>query len=674
MPLLDGYLQVPNRHAALLRALGGTLNTPPAATGTDFTAAGEYGYPDVLARLRAKVEQAPGTEYGHMLPLRHDPKGTVWDWAGGLPGVIARGGLDLLAGPRTGGFYTPEGQFSGEAIDIAPIGAAVGVGRAALKGIRPDAATLGSGPYGSRLVPALEALPQEKMAAGQARGVIAKTPGGVSADELEYTGVGKMLEGEGPVTKTALVKQAEENPLEIVDVVKGHKPATWGRIEYLDTNGRYLVHEPGGTRSSYRSRAQAEAALADIQARVGRSDAKFSQWQMPGGENYQETLLTLPVRQVGFPKDVTIRKSPNHDDVWFAQRGDNLVATGKSEEEVRRNVMEGMRVLGEGGAQGEANVFRGGHYDEPNVLAHYRSNERVIDGDRTLHGEEFQDDWFIAASKGAGRQAEEEGLTKGSEPFKKRTSELLRGDWEPLGVPNRPYKKSGTEMAFKRFLRDAADRGMDRVSWTTGKTQADRYDLSKHISEVHYSGTNLKAYGMDGQEVISQTGITREQLPDYIGKEAADRLLSQEPRGTLRSLTGEDLKIGGEWAYKNYDQMRVNDANKFGKKYGVKVEVKHLDNIPRGEIVEQGGGYVLRRSPENFYETRGAAEEALAEMFDVTVEQARSQKQIWSLKLTPEMKRDLLKGGVALGGLGLLGADALENKDRKLGLLNTEGL
>lgn len=150
MPLLDGYLdqyqpsQVPNRHAALLRALGGTLNTPPAATGTDFTAAGEYGYPDVLARLRAKVEQAPGMEYGHMLPLRHDPEGTVVDWAGGLPGLLARGGIDLLAGPRTGGFYTPEGKFSGEAIDIAPIGAGMNIVAKAMRGAVPDPSTLGA--------------------------------------------------------------------------------------------------------------------------------------------------------------------------------------------------------------------------------------------------------------------------------------------------------------------------------------------------------------------------------------------------------------------------------------------------------------------------------------------------------------------------------------------------
>ncbi len=36
------------------------------------------------------------------------------------------------------------------------------------------------------------------------------------------------------------------------------------------------------------------------------------------------------------------------------------------------------------------------------------------------------------------------------------------------------------------MLREAAEKGYDRLSWTTGDQQADRYDLSHHIGRVQY--------------------------------------------------------------------------------------------------------------------------------------------------------------------------------------------
>lgn len=129
------------------------------------------------------------------------------------------------------------------------------------------------------------------------------------------------------------------------------------------------------------------------------------------------------------------------------------------------------------------------------------------------------------------------------------------------------------------------------MAWTTGEQQAERYDLSKQISEIHYSGTNLKAYGLNGETVMSQTGVQESELPDYIGKEAADKLLAQPKEGTLRSLVGQDLKVGGEGMKGFYDQILVRFANKFVKKYGAKVGVTNLlDKIifkePRTDVIE----------------------------------------------------------------------------------------
>ena len=125
-------------------------------------------------------------------------------------------------------------------------------------------------------------------------------------------------------------------------------------------------------------------------------------------------------------------------------------------------------------------------------------------------------------------------------------------------IPTAPFvtdTKDWTRLAVRNAIEDAVNQGHGNVAWTTGAQQAERYDLSKTIGEVHYSGTNLKAYDHDGNTVISQTGVRPEDLADYIGKEAAEKMMAQKPQGTLRSLSGLDLQVGGEGMKGYYDKI-----------------------------------------------------------------------------------------------------------------------
>ena len=151
------------------------------------------------------------------------------------------------------------------------------------------------------------------------------------------------------------------------------------------------------------------------------------------------------------------------------------------------------------------------------------------------------------------------------------------------------------------------------MAWTPGEVQAERYDLSKQISEIHLSGTNFKAYDLGGNVVIEQTGVRADDLPELIGKDAADRLLAQKPKGTLRSLTDEDLKIGGEKLISFYDEMIKNYASKFGKKFNAKVGTTKIDTDfdPKKDDLKQ-----VR------------------------------WRQVWNLPITPKMKEELLTRGI----------------------------
>lgn len=473
---------------------------------------------------------------------------------------------------------------------IAPGSSGLG-GKAALGGL--IGATTGpkmaaGTAYRSRLQDALMNMPQEKMTAQQAQGHFAKFPGGVGTDELEYTGIAKALAEGGPVTKTGLLEQARANPLEITDVVKNQ---------------------------SYES----------LRDPINRQ-TKFQDYTLPGGEDYREMLLTLPHKS-------------------------------------------GL------GSKGAVVNYMGGHYDEPNVLAHARYNTRTIDGDKTLFVEEIQSDWHQAGRKKGyagqydNRLAEIErekaaiadasgGVSEADYPaFDKLLDEqddLL--NVRDKGVPDAPYKatEKWSGLTFRRMVKEAADQDMDRIAWTPGDVQADRYDLSKQINKIEYSKQTDGSYWLGvedkaGNDVLPSPIFKESELEETVGKEMAQKIINGEGAEAdgMKALTGLDLKVGGEGMKTFYDKMMVKAANKFGKKYGVKVEVKKASVAgPDDDTIEVvlPTGKVVHTTSDI-----GNAKATAAQFPGATLREIDDSQEVWSLKLTPEMK-EALKGGVALGG------------------------
>ena len=163
------------------------------------------------------------------------------------------------------------------------------------------------------------------------------------------------------------------------------------------------------------------------------------------------------------------------------------------------------------------------------------------------NGSFYVDEAFGAANPAiADRIKELAEISAERAQLKQQRSEITRPSRELARVPDAPMKKTWHEMSFRRVARMAAEEGYDAIAWTPGKMQAQRYDLSTQISTIGYSGTNFKAYDLDGREVISRTGVQPDDLPELIGKEAADKLMAQPARSGLRVLAGEQLVVGGD--------------------------------------------------------------------------------------------------------------------------------
>ena len=154
-------------------------------------------------------------------------------------------------------------------------------------------------------------------------------------------------------------------------------------------------------------------------------------------------------------------------------------------------------------------------------------------------------------------------------------------------IPSAPFvtdTKAWTALALKRMIRYAAENGFDRIAWTNGDQQADRYSLAKQVSNINWSplkngrthvGVNtnggMVSFEVEDGRVVSERnaaagelGIAGKGLDEVIGKAASEKILSS-PEGRLE---GDGLKIGGEGMRGFYDQIVPQVANDVLKKLG----------------------------------------------------------------------------------------------------------
>lgn len=379
---------------------------------------------------------------------------------------------------------------------------------------------------------------------------------GVKPEEMAWLGLDDMLAeaqlAGRKVTRAEIQDHIKSHQVELRDVTKSD-PASMPRHaqEELDKVAVEVYGEP----YDHLSNSSANGVRRILNERTGRDLAptKYHDYQLPGGENYREHLITMPDKRL--PDG---RKPDPYDP-----------------------------------AQKELGNYHSSHWDEPNILAHVRTNDRVIDGKRALHLEEVQSDWHQQGrdkgykGEGAAAQkkiqemlAEAKTLSPDDPRYKEIYAELPRLSSQATDtqrVPDAPFKKSWHELALKRMLRRAAEEGYERLSWTPGDAQAARYGLSKHIEKLELTHNRdgvgeLIVHPKNGrsQNVPIKN---REDLVNAVGKEMADKLYGQGNANNGRAnLEGLDLKVGGEGMRGFYDDILPKALQKIGREHGVKVQ------------------------------------------------------------------------------------------------------
>jgi hypothetical protein len=508
----------------------------------------------------------------------------------------------------------------------------------------------------------------------------------VKKEELAYTGLDDFLRDKPNVTKQEVQDFLANNRVDVQETQLGSalSPEMQTTKDVLNDKYKVLIDDIANAKSQFEegkiSYAQVRNTVSNNQIQIEALNSqikeinntipptKFGQYTLAGGENYREILLTLP------NKPMEAGMAAENWYTQFIKRGDEPEWSQLTPVR-QQEIMNSMPT--EAKNYSALPEYRSSHFDEPNILAHMRVNDRIdADGKKMLLVEEIQSDWHQAGrEKGYQNKSGIYGEKVTPEEYKRgvELQNQQRNQAEPLTpseqtelsdimtrheasivgarVPDAPFKDTWYQLALKRLTKYAADNGYERIGLTTGKQQASRFDLSKQVDEIAVpmvnsdgsrsvridptSGTSIKLM-VDDKGIVTgygagSTQFSGKKLSEVIGKDIAEKVMKADAD---TKFTGLDLSVGGEGMKKYYDEIYPKFLDKYGKKYGASVGETQITT----DYARDASGIPAQRP---------------------------SKETIRYLDITPQMKEGTSKGQPLFAATPLLPATSLLDEEKR---------
>lgn len=433
---------------------------------------------------------------------------------------------------------------------------------------------------------------------------------GVKSDEAVYSGLADWLGGMKPdqqLSKDEVMNFMKNNRIEIKEVQKGGnerevlkseiKDAVYSN-EWIDLgNGVRAKGDIGGFSlvdiNGSRQRVPTIEAenLISKELKTQSRKTEYESYQLPGGDNYKEVLITLPNKTEG---SYRIEKNDGIYTVVDVNGNDvsSYIYTEKEAQEFAQYLRSESKKMG-------VTLFSSDHFIEPNIITHLRMNTRTdADGKKVLFLEEVQSDWGQKGKKEGFKEELEKkneeiikksGITyeeKGGVVYFYKDGKRLDYDDVPenvrnaigktvnevTGIPAAPYvtnTNAWVKLGLKVALKEAVKQGADRIAWTTGEQQNERYSLSKQVDQIWYDKNRDGTYDITAtknREIKSQKyEIHENELEGLLGKDVAQKIVNgegispkQETRFYGNVLEGNDLIIGGKGMKAFYGDAQTN--------------------------------------------------------------------------------------------------------------------
>ena len=292
---------------------------------------------------------------------------------------------------------------------------------------------------------------------------------GLKADEVQATGIEEWLKSKtGGVTKQEIVDYVKDNRVELVEVeksdmnvedriIKSQKDAInrgkevglkvdfgseyeieigipgQGNIYLEDINTNQKLIKTAEDYNVDIKTLEVAKKLFEENKKVAFNwnsfdVTKYSEYQLEGGKNYKEILVTLPSKEV---KIEPINKNDysiivDNESEWTGQRDviilKNGVESGRrygtraTNEEIINDHIKDSEILDFKNKQKE-NQFKSSHWDEPNIAVHLRMNTRTdAAGNKVAFVEETQSDWGQKGKKEGFKEDNLKSITIKSNP------------------------------------------------------------------------------------------------------------------------------------------------------------------------------------------------------------------------------------------------------------------
>lgn len=352
-------------------------------------------------------------------------------------------------------------------------------------------------------------------------------------------------------------------------------------------------------------------------------------------------------------------------------------------------------------------LYQAPHWDEPNVVAHYRSNDRTTtDGINIYFSEEFQSDWnhdireqgiktnWEAKRKeliNEANQISQEIQKHGGVATKEQEQRLYDiGAEMPTrtgysGVEPNPFMvHNWKELVLKRFIRDSVitkdENGnykYDGIGWTTARQQKERYGKILEGKDFRWTKNNSGGYDFELQKedgggyrrYHELQNISLERFAELTTKEAATEVRFQEDkikknRSTISNLPETDL------TRYNTTTPDYNYQGKFSLKEAIELRSgigKYSDydialvNIAR-KIGKRFGAKYSQKEIETDYNANQRTKDLLMDRDLKDAGFSKKIEKIHYLEITPSMRQSLEKEGFSLYGLG--GLEPLKSSEQ----------
>ena len=478
---------------------------------------------------------------------------------------------------------------------------------------------------------AARSLPQAKGSPSQ----MMATMKGVKPSELEWSGAGKAFADQKTVTRDDLAQYFNKNVPKIRETVLGKK---------IDPE---ILRKRQEIADMYFPEIKKYRNMSDLTNKDHHPDEMIRKAAAMRAEEIQDKMWEHMDREAPLPD----QESTRYKDWTLGSRYGNETPSQRGYREILLRLDH------------PDTLHQSNHWDEPNVIAHLRMQDRGLDND-VLHLEELQSDW---AQEGRDRGfLTLERQKKNSELFKEN-EKLIEEQFklekklrsirprtvaygEPLEYPNEyskefeaeltkkiqeirnkvrenanymsdaltsiaPYVTNTdhwTELALKRALIEAARGGYNKLVWTPGEEQAKRYSLGNHVDLVAYNPENKRLVGYNGDNLVfSKSDVEKSDLQNYLGREFADKIMHEDNavkkdgKILAHMLRDQQLFMGGKGMKKYYGEILPNALRRILK--------PHTDKIqPTSHVVKNNDGE------------------------DVTLP---------GIEITPEMRESILKKG-----------------------------